>query len=194
MAGSLRRLGLAQIPAGEPRPEPAAPGAGLRRYLLQPPARSRIRRSRRRWARWRMPSARARPSMPAFRTTAPEQTARAAQILRELGTPCLIHQPRYSMFNRGPENGLLDVLVRGGHRRHRVLPAGAGLAHQPLPDGHSARLARRPRPPLPQARATSPRKRSRRSAISTGWRKPAASRSRRWPSPGCCASRPSPRR
>jgi L-glyceraldehyde 3-phosphate reductase len=40
----------------------------------------------------------------------PEQTTKAAAILRELGTPCLIHQPSYSMFNRWIEDGLLDVL------------------------------------------------------------------------------------
>lgn len=39
-----------------------------------------------------------------------EQTEKAVQILRGLGTPCLIHQPRYSMFDRWVENGLLDVL------------------------------------------------------------------------------------
>jgi L-glyceraldehyde 3-phosphate reductase len=40
----------------------------------------------------------------------PEQTVKAAAILRELGTPCLIHQPSYSMFNRWIEDGLLAVL------------------------------------------------------------------------------------
>ncbi len=40
----------------------------------------------------------------------PEQTRQAARILRELGTPCLIHQPSYNMFNRWIEDGLLDVL------------------------------------------------------------------------------------
>jgi len=44
----------------------------------------------------------------------PEQTRRAAQILRELGTPCLIHQPSYNMFNRWVEDGLLDVLTEEG--------------------------------------------------------------------------------
>ncbi|MGA9352506.1 MAG: L-glyceraldehyde 3-phosphate reductase [Terriglobales bacterium] len=43
-----------------------------------------------------------------------EQTAQAVKILRELGTPCLIHQPRYSMFVRDPEQGLLDVLEEDG--------------------------------------------------------------------------------
>ena len=42
----------------------------------------------------------------------PEQTAQAAAILRELGTPCLIHQPSYSMLNRWIEDGLQDVLER----------------------------------------------------------------------------------
>ncbi len=44
----------------------------------------------------------------------PEQTSRAAEILRELGTPCLIHQPSYNMFNRWVEDGLLDVLLEEG--------------------------------------------------------------------------------
>ena len=42
------------------------------------------------------------------------QTRRAAQILRELGTPCLIHQPVYNMLNRWIEDGLLDVLDEEG--------------------------------------------------------------------------------
>ena len=40
----------------------------------------------------------------------PEQTREAARILAGLGTPLLIHQPRYSMLDRRPEEGLLDVL------------------------------------------------------------------------------------
>jgi L-glyceraldehyde 3-phosphate reductase len=44
----------------------------------------------------------------------PEQTAAAAAILQRLGTPCLIHQPRYSMLNRTVEQGLLDVLQEQG--------------------------------------------------------------------------------
>ena len=44
----------------------------------------------------------------------PEQTQRASQILKALGTPCLIHQARYSMLDRWVENGLLDVLTGEG--------------------------------------------------------------------------------
>ncbi|MGA9772068.1 MAG: L-glyceraldehyde 3-phosphate reductase [Blastocatellia bacterium] len=43
-----------------------------------------------------------------------EQTRQAAQILKSSGTPCLIHQPSYSMFNRWIEDGLLAVLGEEG--------------------------------------------------------------------------------
>ena len=44
----------------------------------------------------------------------PEETRKAAKILRELGIPCLIHQPSYNMFDRWVEAGLLDVLADEG--------------------------------------------------------------------------------
>ncbi|MFQ6045772.1 MAG: L-glyceraldehyde 3-phosphate reductase [Gemmatimonadales bacterium] len=44
----------------------------------------------------------------------PEETRRAARVLRELGTPCLVHQPRYSMLDRSVEDGLLTVLEEEG--------------------------------------------------------------------------------
>jgi len=40
----------------------------------------------------------------------PERAAQAFKILKDLGTPCLIHQPRYSLFDRWIEDGLLDIL------------------------------------------------------------------------------------
>lgn len=43
-----------------------------------------------------------------------EEAKRAINILNDLGTPCLIHQPRYSMLNRGIEDGLIDVLEKEG--------------------------------------------------------------------------------
>ena len=42
----------------------------------------------------------------------PEQTAQATKLLKELGTPCLIHQPSYNMFNRWIENGLIAELEK----------------------------------------------------------------------------------
>jgi len=43
-----------------------------------------------------------------------DQTKEALSILKSLGTPCLIHQPKYSMLVRDPEEGLLDVLGESG--------------------------------------------------------------------------------
>jgi L-glyceraldehyde 3-phosphate reductase len=43
-----------------------------------------------------------------------ETTAAALKILKDLGTPCLVHQPSYSMFNRWVEDGLLDLLEDEG--------------------------------------------------------------------------------
>ncbi|MCY4147317.1 MAG: aldo/keto reductase [Chloroflexi bacterium] len=44
----------------------------------------------------------------------PAMTQQAVELLRELGTPCLIHQPRYNMFDRWVEDGLLDALEQAG--------------------------------------------------------------------------------
>lgn len=44
----------------------------------------------------------------------PAMAREAAAILRDLGTPCLIHQPRYNMFDRWIEDGLTDVLADEG--------------------------------------------------------------------------------
>src|SRR3954451_4396489 len=43
-----------------------------------------------------------------------EQTRKAVAVLKDLGTPLLIHQPSYSMVNRWVEDGLLDVLDEAG--------------------------------------------------------------------------------
>ena len=56
-----------------------------------------------------------------------KQTSVAAKILRELGTPCLIHQPKYSMFDRWVENGLLDVLGNEGIGGIAFCPLAQGL-------------------------------------------------------------------
>jgi len=57
----------------------------------------------------------------------PQDTRRAAQILRELGTPCVIHQPAYSMFRRWVEDGLLDVLSEEGIGCIAFSPLAQGL-------------------------------------------------------------------
>jgi len=56
----------------------------------------------------------------------PAQTARAVTVLRQLGTPCLIHQMKYSMFVRTPEQGLFSKLTSEGV---------GGIAFSPLAQG-----------------------------------------------------------
>jgi L-glyceraldehyde 3-phosphate reductase len=72
----------------------------------------------------------------------PEQTAKAATLLRELGTPCLIHQPSYSMFNRWIEDGLLAVLAKEHMGSIVFSPLAQGLLSNKylngIPDGSRA--------------------------------------------------------
>lgn len=56
----------------------------------------------------------------------PAETQKAFSILKELGTPCVIHQPKYSMLERSVEDGLLDVLELNGI---------GGIAFSPLAQG-----------------------------------------------------------
>lgn len=56
-----------------------------------------------------------------------EETRRATAILRDLGTPCLIHQPKYHMFDRWVENGLMDVLEDEGVGCIAFSPLAQGL-------------------------------------------------------------------
>ena len=44
----------------------------------------------------------------------PKEAEKAFKILKELGTPCLIHQPKYNLFDRWIEDGLLDILKKSG--------------------------------------------------------------------------------
>ena len=72
----------------------------------------------------------------------PEHTVTAARILRDLGTPLLIHQPSYSMLNRWIEDGLLDVLDAEGVGCIGFSPLAQGLLTDRylngIPDGSRA--------------------------------------------------------
>lgn len=57
----------------------------------------------------------------------PEQTKQAVAILKDLGTPLLIHQPRYNMFDRWIEDGLTDVLLDQGVGAIVFSPLAQGL-------------------------------------------------------------------
>jgi L-glyceraldehyde 3-phosphate reductase len=57
----------------------------------------------------------------------PPEARKAIEILRRLGTPCLIHQPSYSMLNRWVEEGLLDLLAEEGVGCIAFSPLARGL-------------------------------------------------------------------
>ncbi|MET7341099.1 aldo/keto reductase [Streptomyces sp. NPDC087866] len=65
----------------------------------------------------------------------PEQTREAARILKDLGTPLLIHQPRYSMLDRRPEDGLLTALDELGVGSIAYSPLEQGILSDRYLDG-----------------------------------------------------------
>jgi L-glyceraldehyde 3-phosphate reductase len=72
----------------------------------------------------------------------PAQTRQAAHLLRELGTPCLIHQPRYNMFDRWIEEGVTEALAEEGIGCIPFSPLCQGILTnkyiQEIPDGSRA--------------------------------------------------------
>jgi L-glyceraldehyde 3-phosphate reductase len=72
----------------------------------------------------------------------PEDTHKAAKILRALGTPCLIHQPKYNMFERRVEHGLLEAVEKEGMGCIVFSPLAQGLLTdkylQGVPEGSRA--------------------------------------------------------
>ena len=65
----------------------------------------------------------------------PERTAEAAKILAELKTPFIIHQARYSLFDRWVENGLLDTLEKHGKGMIAFSPLAQGMLSDKYLDG-----------------------------------------------------------
>jgi L-glyceraldehyde 3-phosphate reductase len=64
-----------------------------------------------------------------------DRTREAAKILRALGTPLFIHQPKYNMFVRGPEEGLIDVCGEEGVGIIPFMPLAQGLLTDRYLDG-----------------------------------------------------------
>ena len=75
----------------------------------------------------------------------PQLLAQAAQILKQLGTPCIIHQPSYSMLNRWVEDGLLETLAKEEIGCIAFSPLAQGLLtdkyFRGIPDGSRASKA-----------------------------------------------------
>ena len=116
-----------------------------------------------------------------------QRTAEAVTILRQLGTPLLIHQPSYSMFNRWIEDRLLDVLATEGVGMHRLLCLGAGAPQRPIPQRYPSRAHG-----LPWAARSlmtcSTKRISPVSEPSTTSPTGGANLSPRWPSAGLCVT------
>jgi L-glyceraldehyde 3-phosphate reductase len=72
----------------------------------------------------------------------PHQTQRAKEILDSMGVPLLIHQPKYSMFVRTPENGLFDTLGRLGIGSIVFSPLAQGLLTDRYLDGNVPKNSR----------------------------------------------------
>jgi L-glyceraldehyde 3-phosphate reductase len=65
----------------------------------------------------------------------PKEAEKAFKILKDLGTPCLIHQPNYNLFNRWIEDGLLDVLGSSGIGAICFSPLAQGMLTDKYIDG-----------------------------------------------------------
>ena len=93
--------------------------------------------------------------MSASRPTTRERTREAAAILKDLGTPCLIHQPSYNMINRWVErDGLKETLKELGIGSIAFTPLAQGMLTakylKGIPEGSRATQGKSLRPGLPQ--------------------------------------------
>ena len=74
-----------------------------------------------------------------------DQASKAIKLLKEMGAPCLIHQPKYSMFERWVENGLLKILEENGVGCIPFSPLAQGLLTnkylEGIPEGSRASKA-----------------------------------------------------
>ena len=118
-----------------PRPVAGAGWASTTSTSSTATASTPRRRSRRRWVRCTRPCSRARRSTSASRRTRPSAPLEAAGILRDLGTPLLIHQPSYSLLNRWVEGGLLDALEEVGAGCITFSPLAQGMLTDRYLDG-----------------------------------------------------------
>ena len=121
-------------------------------------------------------------------TTRPERTHEAAELLRPAGVPLLVHQPRYSIFDRRPEqNGLLKLAAEDGFGLVVYSPLAQGLLTDKYLDGIPAG-ARAQNSAFLSPDVIDDTYRQRATALNEHRRGGAASRWPSWPSSGCCAS------
>ena len=157
VAGPVRRVGLAQVPAREPRSEPAAHGPRLRGHLLLAPLRPG-HAARGDDGRARHGGAAGQGALRGHLVVLGRRRPReAAEILRELGTP-LADPPAVVLDAQPLDRGRGPARrARGARGRlHRLLTAGAGHADGQVPRRRPGGIAREPqrrRSPRPAHRA-----------------------------------------
>lgn len=116
----------------------------------------------------------------------------AVKILNDLGTPCIIHQPRYSMFERGVEEGLLDFLQTEGIGSIAFSPLAGGQLTDRYLNGIPADSRAASSSRFLQPEQLTPARLEKFVSL-TGRRKRVGRSCRRWRWHGCCAKRKSPR-
>ena len=136
-------VGLAQVPPGQPRPEPPAPRARLRRHLLLAPLRPR---DAARGDDGRLDSAvrQGKALYVGISSYSARETVKAAAILHSLGTPLLIHQPLVLAPEPLDRGRTTRRAGRRGHRLHLLLAPGSGHADRQVPgrDPEGSRASR----------------------------------------------------
>ena len=133
--GPYGEWGSRKVPARQPGPEPASAWGWSTWTSSTATAPTRTRRWKRPWCALDQVVRSGKALYVGISNYQPEQTRQAAEILRGLGTPCLIHQPIYSMFNRWVEDGLLDVLGEEGIGCIAFSPLAQGLLTDRYLDG-----------------------------------------------------------
>ena len=187
VAGPVRRVGLAQVPAREPRPEPRAHGARLRRHLLLAPLRPGD-------------AARGDDGRARHRRPAGQGAVRGHLLLlggedarggRDPARPrhAAPHPPAVVLDAEPLDRARPPRRARRARRRlHRLLAARAGDAHRPVPGRDPRGLAREP-PGLALARPAHRRGAREDPRAERDRRRPRPDASRRWRSPGRSATR-----
>ena len=183
MARAVRRVGLAEVPPGEPRPEPSPHAPRLRRHLLLAPLRPRhAARGDDGRARHRRP-----PGQGAVRgisSYGPEHTREAAGSSNGSGHRSSSTSPR-TRCSTGGSRTACSSPRRARRRLHRLLPPRPGPPHRPVRRRHPGGLAIDAEPLAHAAQLNE--QTARKSAAWPRSPRVGGSRSPRWRSPGRCA-------
>ena len=146
VARPLRRVGQPQVPARLARPEPRSGWASTTSTSSTPTASTPTTPLEETMGALDTAVRSGRALYAGLSSYNSEKTREAAAILKDLGTPCVIHQPSYNMINRWVErDGLKDDAEGARHRLDRLHPARPGHADRASTSRASPRAAAPPR-------------------------------------------------